>query len=158
MLNFNSHEVDLLKADWLLIPDVLDFILGRNIGEGETRTVYDFRMDPTVVVKLERPKDGFNFNNTEEWNIWHNVAHHYPQYKKFLAPCIRISNGGRLLLMKKTTPITKEKMPVKIPYFLSDVKRENWGVLDGRIVCHDYANSRLYADLKKNVFVKHKWI
>lgn len=31
------------------------------------------------------------------------------------------------------------KMPETIPTFLTDLKRENFGLIDGRIVCVDYA-------------------
>lgn len=58
----------------------------------------------------------------------------------WLAPCIQISEGGRELIMRRTEPMSDPVWAaLRVPAFFDDVTPENWGLLDGRPVCHDYA-------------------
>jgi hypothetical protein len=158
MINISSDEVDLLKNDWFLTADMFDFICKKHIGSGVSRTVYEFRLDSTLVVKIEKPVgEYFQFNNFSEWDIWHNINVQKANYKKFLAPCINLSSCGRIMLQKKTTPIDKKELPKLVPYFLADTKLQNWGKLNGKVVCHDYANHHFYSAAHKNKLVKAAW-
>lgn len=48
--------------------------------------------------------------------------------------------NGRILLQHKASPIVdRSALPEQVPAFLSDLKPENFGMLDGRLVCLDYA-------------------
>lgn len=160
MVNISSHEVELFKGDWFLLPDLFDFMCGKNVGNGNYRSVYECGFDSTLVVKIEKcsaPDKSFGFYNVAEWDVWHNINRRYKEYAKFLAPCIRISQCGRLLLQQKTIPVLREDLPKKIPYFLADTKIENWGKIGKKIVCHDYANHYLFSEIKKKGFVKPTW-
>lgn len=118
--------------------------LGEKLGEGATRAVYACSLDPTLVVKIEKFER--KFHNIGEWEYWQTF-----QYVKdvsvWLAPCVSISDCGSVLLMKRTNPLlTSDKLPTKLPFFLTDFKKENYGKLKNKVVCHDYAS--LILDVK----------
>ncbi len=159
MINISHEEIDLFKNDWHLFADMVDFILGKNLGNGETRKVYQCGFDRAVVVKVESPhkEHGIVFDNVHEFTIWTNINKRMPEYAKYLAPCVRISGCGRLLIQKMTTPIAKNQLPKKIPYFLADTHINNWGMLNKRVVCHDYANTFIFTKLIRNKLIKPEW-
>lgn len=133
----------MFNQDWLLLSDFIDFFCGDCIGSGESRNVYEFRYNPKLVVKIDASNG--KFFNIREWEVWDQIKDLYPKQATFLAPCMSISNAGKIMLQRKTTPIISyNKLPKKIPYFLADTKVSNWGMLDGRAVCHDYANHNFY--------------
>ncbi|MGZ9074138.1 MAG: hypothetical protein ACXW13_00010 [Burkholderiaceae bacterium] len=112
------------------------FILGDKLGEGVYRDVYVYAPDPSYVIKVEKlPAE---FANAKEWGVWQELQ--FNPLRKWLAPCLRISQGGVFLVQKRTMPITKADMPKRIPSFLTDEKAANWGRLGRQIVCHDYAH------------------
>lgn len=163
MVNFDITEIELFKKDWHLFADFFDFFCGANIGTGQTRAVYNFNLDNTKVVKIEKPspEHGFMFDNLTEWEIWTNLSKNsnkiVREYAKFLAPCTRISGCGRILIQEKTTPVTKDELPKMVPYFIHDTHINNWGRLGKKVVCHDYANHNIYANMLKNKLVKPEW-
>jgi hypothetical protein len=133
------------------------FMIGTKLGEGVDREVYVFRGDTTKVIKIEKP--GVEFSNVEEWTVWHEALH--ADVQDWFAPCYGISEGGRFLIQARTKPI--ERLPDKLPSFMTDIKRENFGRLpDGRIVAHDYSRHQLYTRgfanwrLKKVAKVDHE--
>lgn len=152
--------LELFKQDFHLLHDFFDFFCGSWIGSGNSRTVYVYAPDPTYVLKINRKEDGKTaFENINEWDTYHNVMHKSPQLGKFLCPVAQISGCGRILMMKKTTPIKdKQKMPKQIPAFLADTKIQNWGRLpNGKIVCHDYANSHIYSKMTTKLITPEWW-
>lgn len=158
MVNIDTTEIDFLKNDWFLIVDIVDFLIGKNLGNGETRKVYDCSFDPNNVVKIEIPnRDDFQFDNVAEFQLWINLRTRFPEYAKFLAPCIRLSCASRILIQKKTTPIDKKELPKSIPYFLADTHINNWGRIGKFVVCHDYANHSFYAKIPRKKFYKPSW-
>lgn len=59
---------------------------------------------------------------------------------RWLAPCEFLSPDGRILLQRRVERVTQAyKMPEKLPTFLTDFKKENFGWLDGKLVCIDYS-------------------
>lgn len=40
--------------------------------------------------------------------------------------------------MEKTELIRNADLPKKVPYFFTDQKLENYGFINGHLVCHDY--------------------
>lgn len=145
-------------ADYHLLGDFFDFFCGAELGEGTSRTVYEFRLDPMYVIKIQRTeKDKTAFQNVSEFDTWTNINGHHKELAKFLAPCWNISSCGRVLLMRKTEKIKdNQRMPKKIPEFLSDTKTQNWGVIEGKVVCHDYANNHVYSKVTTKL-VTPKW-
>lgn len=152
--SIHTDTLNIFKNDWLMLSDFIDFFCGDFIGEGTKRTVYEFKLNKKLVVKIDRSNG--EFYNVSEWDIWHNIKECHPKAAGFLAPCLNISNAGKILTKLRTTPIKKEQLLKKIPAFLGDTKIQNWGMLDKRIVCHDYANHFLYKNANVNL-VKPEW-
>lgn len=116
--------------------DFLDLFAGKRIGSGIARTVYECNLDKTLVVKVEMRAQ--NFQNVQEWENWRWLKD-VKKVASWLAPCVAISPCGIVLLQKRTKPVEKDELPKLIPKFLTDTKVGNFGKLNGKIVCHDYA-------------------
>lgn len=112
--------------------DILALMLGARLGSGIARSVYVFRPNPTLVVKIE--EDAGSFQNIIEWTTWNEVSD--TKWAVWFAPCHHISPCGTALIQSRTHPLGTP--PDKIPNFFADLKPENWGMLDGRPVAHDY--------------------
>jgi hypothetical protein len=110
------------------------FMTGGKLGSGMSRQVYVHPFDKTKVIKVENSEK--HFQNITEWEFW-DAWKHDKEVCKWLAPCHYISQNGTFLIMDRTKPL--KKVPEKLPSFLTDHKPANFGLLKGRIVCHDYA-------------------
>lgn len=126
-------------SDSQVHKDAFDLLCGKLLGEGIHRKVYACRLRPELVVKVEICEDWRYFANVLEMKFW-NDHEHYFKVAQWLSPCEYMSPDGRILLQRRVTPIyDRSALPEKLPAFLSDVKIENFGLLDGRVVCMDYA-------------------
>lgn len=134
-----------------LSRDLFDLVRGEKLGEGTGRVVYVFAPDPTLVIKFET--GGRSFQNILEWDTWNCYAL-CNAVAKWLAPCVRISENGSILLQKRTRPIRKEELPAKVPTWAMDLKQGNWGLYEGRPVMHDYG---LIRSQLPNRLVKADW-
>ena len=119
--------------------DILNLFLGEYLGEGVGRRVYRYAPDDRYVVKLEYARQ--SFQNVLEWSTWCEVKE--TRWAKWFAPCFMISECGMVMLQERTEPVPQAVDLDHIPNFLTDTKRENWGMLEGRPVVHDYG----YHDL-----------
>jgi hypothetical protein len=115
-----------------IIIDAFSFMLGEKLGEGETRAVYDYVLDPNWVVKIAKrhPND-----NVLEFDIWHLVKN--MQESKWFAECKWLSPSGHLMLQRKTKPLSK--LPDLLPNVFTDIHLNNFGKIGNQVVCHDYA-------------------
>lgn len=121
-----------------LYKDAFNFLLGDYLGSGGSRDVYVYSLDKTKVIKIERSNDR-QFANIFEHEFWLDNMFDESVYK-WLAPCISISAGGRILIQERVSPLPLDyKFPKKLPTFLTDFKRSNFGLLKGKLVCIDYA-------------------
>lgn len=112
--------------------------LDPRIGCGMTRSVFPITTMPGYVAKIEEnPKD--HFQNVIEWETWNRMKG--TSVEKWFAPCHSISADGRILIMARTK--RPESLPKRVPAFFTDLKAENWGVYKNRLVCHDYAKTKL---------------
>lgn len=111
--------------------------LGKPIGSGAYRRVYEHCLDDSLVIKVE--EEPGDFANVIEHMLWKEIEH-FKVLARWFAPVIAISPSGSVLLQKRTLPIQKKHLPKRIPNFLFDVKHDNWGMIDGHPVCHDYGN------------------
>ncbi|MEQ8308086.1 MAG: hypothetical protein RIA09_16245 [Hoeflea sp.] len=140
-----SEEADklfrLIRDGGTMATDLYSLCTGKELGQGCSRLVFDFALDQTCVIKFETA--GGSFDNVVEWDVW-NAYRFDKRMSKWLAPCVSISPCGSILIQKKTTPIYKDRLPKKIPRVFTDLKETNWGLLDGRPVCHDYGNHRIF--------------
>lgn len=125
--------------DWTALPhcqsfDIASSLLGDRIDHGASRTVFACALDPErFVVKVNR---GDSQSNALEWRVWQDLKD--AKLGKWLAPCVYLSVNGQVLVQRRTTPVGIKKMPARVPHFFTDLKVQNWGRMDGRIVCHDY--------------------
>lgn len=128
-----------------LADDFAGMFMGRLLGSGIYRSVYAHASDRTLVIKVENGNR--DFSNVLEWTTWEHIKN-YPEASKWLAPCIAISPHGRVMLQKRTNPIeAASELPLRVPAWLTDLKRANWGHLGKQVVCHDYANTLIWNEL-----------
>lgn len=125
-------------TDTVTFEEAFNLLCGDKIGEGIHRTVYRCRIRNDLVVKVENG-DYRYFANVMEQKFW-NDHQDYDKVARWLAPCEYLSPDGRILLQKRAEPLRdKDMKPDKLPAFLTDVKPDNFGWLNDRIVCVDYA-------------------
>ena len=128
-------------------------LLGELIGEGIARRVFRFPLIKDCVIKIE---DGSrSFQNVIEWEAWERVRG--TSVERWFAPCEWISSCGSVLLMKRTTPAYEKDLPGRLPVFLTDTKRSNYGMYKGRLVCHDYGTHILIERGMSKATRKVEW-
>lgn len=133
--------------------DFFYFMCSELLGSGQSRDVYVFAHDPRWVVKIETGSQ--SFSNVREWDLWQDAQHMGPEVKDWLAPCKSISPCGTVLMQRRTKPA--KVFPDKIPAWMTDTKRTNFGMIGKRFVAHDYGNHLVCnAGLTKRL-VKVKW-
>lgn len=123
------------------------------IGRGISRVTYSSKLLPDYVIKVEENSKWFQ--NVMEWEVWDRVR--FTPYARWFAPCVEISPCGGVLIMKRTEPAQKSKYPDKMPAFFTDFKRENYGLLNGKIVCHDYGCNLLMENGMTKRMRKVEW-
>lgn len=135
--------------------DAFNLMCGAKIGSGINRTVFVYRINPEWVVKVEVGNDG-NWQNINEYKTWLR-AQDLPA-RRWFAPVEWISNNGRVMLQQRTTPVDPKKLPAKMPAFLCDFKHENYGMLNGRLVAHDYGLTwQMEHGLRTGKMMLAKW-
>lgn len=128
-----------------------NLLCDREIGRGMSRTVFDSKLLPGCVIKVE--DDVGKFQNVVEWETWQRVKD--TAYSRWFAECKWISGNGSILIMERTRPAGISEFPEKMPAFLCDFKRTNYGTVasigtrSGKpgpdyLVCHDYGTSLIF--------------
>jgi len=137
--NFNNiQDLCYLSSEQDLVTDLVLTMLGKKIGEGQTRTVYDYNLAPNLGIKIET---GNTLHNPSEYLVWDDVKYlsgELAWVKDWFAPIKWISPNGKLLLMEKTLPMYGKLRPDKVPDFFTDIKFENFPWIGKKFVCHDY--------------------
>ena len=119
-----------------VMTDWWNLCAGDVLGEGASRKVMVYAINPDYVLKIEEAR--YSFKNVSEWNFWNDNKK--TDLKKWLAPIKHISPCGSILIQKRVSPCREKDLPKKIPACFTDLKTENWGWLGGSVVCCDYAN------------------
>lgn len=129
-----------IKHQWpeCIKADFLDLFVGAHLGSGIARDVFVYEVDSSKVLKIEYASQ--SFQNAREWQIWHDLKD-APAFAKWLAPCHWISPCGMVLIQSRTMPANDKQRPARMPRFLTDTKRSNYGMLKDRFVCHDYGTA-----------------
>lgn len=128
------------------------------IGKGLDRRVYHPLNNPSVVYKVEdvNPK-GLRFQNVKEHLITNELA--YTVDIVLFARILHISQDGRLAIQEYARDATKEEFEEflngKCPSFVTDIKIENVGVINGRVVIRDYGSSIITKNYR-NTSVKKR--
>lgn len=130
----------------MVVRDIVQGLAGKQIGRGASRAVYEWMPDPTLVLKIETAA---TFQNVMEWEVYSYLVG--TDWIKHLAQPVWIGQYGSALLMKKTQPINDSQLPKLLPSWISDRKRENFGWLDGHVVCHDYGVNDLVRTVHRQM-------
>lgn len=133
--------------------DSFNLLCDALIGYGISRQVFSSRLMPQSVVKVEQ--DAARFQNVMEYQIWQSVKE--TDFAKWFAPCEFISANGSVLVQARTEPVPRNQFPKQMPVFLTDFKRANYGLYDGRVVCHDYGTALLFEYGMSKRMKKAEW-
>lgn len=139
-----------------MIPsEITASLLGKRIGYGSFREVYEYALDSKYVVKVERDNGHANISEYLLWEEIKGLRGSLDWVSKWFAPIKWISPGGRIMLMRKT--IKKNKpYPKQVPAFFSDIATRNWGWIGDKFVCHDYQFIHKFIKYEKKM-QKVKW-
>lgn len=121
------------------------------IGSGIGRRVFSSAVLPQSVIKCE--EGAASFQNVIEWETWQRVRE--TPFAHWFAPCEWISPSGAVLVMARTKPPTR--LPKEVPVFLTDLKKSNYGIYKGRLVCHDYGTNLLFEHGMTKRMKKADW-
>lgn len=114
--------------------DLKSLLLGKVLGEGIHRKTYVYKPNPKLVMKVADSYPNINVLEDEVWMMVKDTS-----VAKWFAPCINISDCGIYLLQERVEHRPKSDYPELIPSFFGDTKYKNFGWIDGRFVCCDYA-------------------
>lgn len=132
-----SERIECRESFFETMPgkDLFEMVCGEFLGRGIRRSVFVYLPDPSCVIKFQYVKGG---DNWMEWNLWNDMKN--MKNSQWLAPCISISENGIYLVQKRTKrPREIHQYVKKVPQFLGDIKYQNFGMYQGRLVCHDYS-------------------
>lgn len=60
--------------------------------------------------------------------------------------------------MRKTTPAPHSAYPSRMPAFMTDFKFTNYGMYEGRLVCHDYGMLPAHTDFTSAKTQPASWL
>jgi hypothetical protein len=119
-----------------IFKGIAELLCGKRLGSGCSRTVFQCKVDRSLVVKIEEDPE-WHHQNIMEWEVWQHVEYN-KKINKWFAPCIALSPCGRILLQKKVKFRDVSTYPAKIPAFFTDFQATNYGFLGKQFVCSDY--------------------
>lgn len=156
-----------MNDDWRRTDDVGDhfqtplsrelfhLVCGTYLGGGRGRDVYVYRLDARFVLKIENAAG--SFQNVIEWETW-DYAKEDHEARKWLAPCHEISQCGRILIQERAdTNLAESAFPQKVPVWITDLKRANWGRIGKRLVCIDYGKMGCLLDFNRKLKRAEWW-
>lgn len=148
------------SATW---RQAFDLLCAERIGYGMSRSVFNSKLLPDCVIKVE--EDAGRFQNVVEWETWQRVKD--TDASRWFAECKWISPNGTILVMERTRPAAPSEFPEKMPVFLCDFKRTNYGMASsvGRFgkpgqdwfVCHDYGTHLMFENGMSKRMRKAEW-
>jgi hypothetical protein len=111
---------------------------GKVLGYGTYRDVYELKGNPDYVIKIEAHPNFRVFANVTEYRNWADNMR-WSWLSQYLAPCLYISECGRVLIQRRVTFKEKKFYPKGIPALFTDTKIQNFGWIGNRFVCCDYS-------------------
>lgn len=137
-----------------ILEELEGIIIGKLLGEGIHRCVYDFLPDPTKVIKVAKLEEGRGMN-LQEYKLWQDFQG--TPLVKWFAPVHDVSAAGKYLIQDKLESLPKEKYPKKIPAFFQDTKYKNFGWHPKlKFVCCDYGAFNIWRGVTQKM-VKANW-
>lgn len=142
----------------LVHVEAFDLLCDERIGRGMSREVFSSKLLPDCVIKIEQGAG--QFQNVVEWETWQRVRD--TPASRWFAACKWISPNGHILIMERTRPPAPSEFPDKVPVFLTDLKRTNYGMAksDGErewFVCHDYGTHLMFEHGMSKRLRKADW-
>lgn len=142
-MKLEDNLSDIKKVSDLLelAPVANDFIVsicGEHLGTGCFRSVFEYNLDDSYVVKIEPLNSSCNLVEYMIWEEVKGLTGDLEYVKLWFAPVGWISPNGRIMTMKKTIQNDRREKPKKVPKFLWDVKIDNFGWIGKNFSCHDY--------------------
>ena len=88
--------------------DAFNLLCGKQLGSGIHSDVYECRIRPDLVVKVENSLQGEwrSFANVQEHQFWTDNEY-APAVAKWLAPCEYLSPDGRISLQRRADLFSK---------------------------------------------------
>jgi hypothetical protein len=120
---------------------------GKLLGKGLYRDVYELKGDKDYVIKIQRAMTQGDFSNALEWNYYQRNED-WDRLIRWLAPAIAIDETSQILVQRRAIFKTIDKYPEKMPSIFSDFKIQNYGWIDKKFVCVDYAGLLLGNTLR----------
>jgi len=149
-----NAAMDLALHDRIIGTEFFNFTCGDLLGYGISRYVFEYKRDKRWVVKIDL---SCYSANSLEWQIWSDVEK-IPQLSKWFAPCGDMTRACSVMLQRRCKiKLPHDKYPNKVPDFFSDLKYDNWGMFNGKMVCLDYASTSLVQLRKDYKLVPAKW-
>lgn len=133
--------------------DAFNLLCDERIGYGMSRAVFTSKVLPDCVVKVE--EDAARFQNVIEWETWQRVKD--TPASRWFAQCRWISPNGSVLVMERTRQPSEEDFLARMPVFLCDFKRTNFGMAGKFLVCHDYGTNLLFEHGMSKRLKKAEW-
>lgn len=136
-----------------------DFILslcGKKLGAGLYRSVYDYNLDDRYVIKIEPNTTESNITEFMLWDEIIGLCGELSWVKDWFAPVLWMSPNGKILVMEKTYEESKVRgklleRPEEVPAFFTDLKRDNFGWIGNKFVCHDYGFFHKFIKYEKKM-------
>lgn len=144
--------------------------LGKVIGSGATRVVYECVQDPSLLIKVPKTlehartkseRDYVQNYDTQsvnylEWTIWNAVKD--TQYEKYFFPCICLTTEGYLVMKKAQVPLSESTSIQSLRCLLRNKLcmadtggTRNFGLYNGRPVLLDYG---IHLNEKALMYIK----
>lgn len=142
-----------MSANPSMHKEAFNLLCDELIYQGMSRAVWSSEVMPECVIKVE-DRAGF-FQNVVEWETWQRVKD--TPMSRWFAACHWISPNGSILIMERTRLAGDGQYPDRMPAFLSDFKRRNYGMLGDLLVCHDYGTNLLFEHGMTKRMVKANW-
>lgn len=156
-------QYDIYEYIGPLKNSVMSMFVGDKIGSGASRDVYALLHDETLVMKVERTAR--TFHNQTEHLIWQEMKD-WP-ISDWFAPVTAIDSYGSVLFQKRTQPFECEKdfkaavtrtRGGVLPDVFADIHYANFGILDGRVTCHDYGYHYFFEQMARNLSINAGYI
>lgn len=162
MVNLENRLNDIDKSYGIIknqdvIMDLVSSLLGKRIGFGCYREVFEYNLNPDYVVKIELEATNCNVTESMLWEEIQHLTDSKAWVKKWFAPVSWISPNGKILVMRRTDEKPNKKKPERIPSFLWDVKDDNFGWIGNNFVCHDYGQFYNFINYNKRTKKANWW-
>jgi hypothetical protein len=155
----NLSELNKILTDVNTSIEIVHTFIGKKLGEGASRDVYEFNLDPNkYVVKVAKESTTSNYVEAIIWDEVQHFTGDMQWVKEWFAPVHYISPNAKILIMARTHNHPSKKRPSQVPAFLCDIKRSNFGWYRNKLVCHDYGFLYPISNYKKKFQQVGAWV